>query len=92
MWLAGATRYTNRYRNGWAASAAVARQALDDARRPGRKQKPAAAVPYADMPQPVPVSRFQWPQPQARVTSRVSAALYACSLYVGSKLLLPLLL
>jgi hypothetical protein len=28
VWLAGATRYTNRYRNGWAAAAAVARQAI----------------------------------------------------------------
>ena len=64
VWQAGATRYTNRYRNGWTAAVAVARQALDDARRPGRKQRSASAIPYADMPQPVPVSRFQWPQPQ----------------------------
>ncbi len=64
VWLAGATRYTNRYRNGWAAAAAVARQALDEAKRPGRKQRSASAIPYADMPQPVLVSRFQWPQPQ----------------------------
>ena len=64
VWLAGATRYTNRYRNGWTAAAAVARQALDEAKRPGRKQRSASAIPYADMPQPVPVSRFQWPQPQ----------------------------
>ena len=25
VWMAGATRYTNRYRNGWTAAAAVAR-------------------------------------------------------------------
>ena len=28
VWMAGATRYTNRYRNGWAAAAAVARQVI----------------------------------------------------------------
>lgn len=64
---AGADAYTNRYRNGWSASAAAARQALDDARRPGRRRV-ANAVPFTDMPQPVPMSRFQWPQSQVPLT------------------------
>lgn len=61
---AGAKAYTNRYRNGWATSAAVAKQALDDARRPGRRQRTGNAVTYTERAQPVPISRFQWPHSQ----------------------------
>lgn len=73
VWEAGAKAYSNRYRNGWSASAAAAKQALEEARRPGRRQKASNAVPYTERPQPVPISRFQWPQSQVSLMAAAAA-------------------
>lgn len=67
VWQAGADVYFNRYRNGWSASAAAARQAMDEVSRPGRR-KITNALTSSTMPQPVPMSRFQWPHTQVPIT------------------------
>lgn len=54
--------YLNRYRNGWAASAAATKAFVDETVR--RRGKPVAgkpAIPLAELPVPMPISRFLWP-------------------------------
>ena len=55
--------YVNRYRNSWTAAVAATKTFVDDmARKRGRP--PAGgrvAIPMADLPVPVPLSRFLWP-------------------------------
>ncbi|BDA48817.1 probable pH-interacting protein at C-terminar half [Coccomyxa sp. Obi] len=59
--------YLNRYRNGWAASAAATKAFVDETVR--RRGKPVAgkpAIPLAELPVPVPISRFLWPFGQGK--------------------------
>ena len=62
--LIAAETYLNRYKNGWIASSLASKQFYDDcAKKRGRL--PAGAMPFlpqSEMPVPVPVSRFPWPQ------------------------------
>ena len=55
--------YVNRYRNSWTAAVAATKTFVDDMAR--KKGRPPAggrvSIPMADLPVPVPLSRFQWP-------------------------------
>lgn len=52
----------NRYRNGWSASSAATKQFVDEqVRRRGKPKDGVPAIPLAELPVPVPLSRFQWP-------------------------------
>jgi len=54
----------NRYRNSWTAAVAATKTFVDDmARKKGRPPAGGArvSIPMADLPVPVPLSRFQWP-------------------------------
>ena len=56
--------YVNRYRNSWTAAVAATKTFVDDmARKKGRPPAGGArvSIPMADLPVPVPLSRFQWP-------------------------------
>ena len=60
--LTSAEGYLNRYRNGWAASAAAVKAWVDEAaRRRGKPVGGQAPVPLNELPVPVPTSRFLWP-------------------------------
>lgn len=65
---AGAEGYTNRYRNGWGASAAAHRAAVEEARRNKRGTGPTVS----QMAAPLPLSRFTWP------VTPVSTACISC--------------
>lgn len=71
---AGAEGYNNRYRNGWGASIAVVRAAVEEQRR----NKRGTGTPISQMAAPLPLSRFAWPvsavcRPSSRVLSFISA-------------------
>ncbi|KAL3131285.1 hypothetical protein ABBQ38_000578 [Trebouxia sp. C0009 RCD-2024] len=55
--------YVNRYRNSWTAAVAATKTFVEDMSR--KKGRPPAGgrvtIPMADLPVPVPLSRFQWP-------------------------------
>lgn len=54
--------YMNRYRNGWSASSAATKQFVDEqVRRRGKPKDGVPAIPLAELPVPIPLSRFQWP-------------------------------
>lgn len=59
-----AETYLNRYKNGWVASTQASKQFYDEcARRKGRPNAGAVPIlPFSEMPVPVPISRFFWPQ------------------------------
>lgn len=58
----GAEGYLNRYRNGWSASSAAIKAYVDETvRRRGKPVGGKPAVPLAELPVPVPISRFLWP-------------------------------
>ena len=60
--LTSAEGYLNRYRNGWATSAAAVKAWVDEmVRRRGKPLGGQAPVPLNEMPVPVPISRFLWP-------------------------------
>ena len=60
--LTSAEGYLNRYRNGWAASAAAVKSWVDEAvRRRGKPVGGQAPVPLNELPVPVPISRLLWP-------------------------------
>ncbi len=54
---AGAEGYNNRYRNGWGASVAAVRAAVEEQRR----NKRGTGTPVSQMAAPLPLSRFAWP-------------------------------
>ena len=59
---ASAEGYLNRYRNGWGAASGAARFLLDETvRRRGKPVGGVPAMPLAELPLPVPISRFAWP-------------------------------
>ena len=69
--LTSAEGYLNRYRNGWAASAAAVKAWVDEAvRRRGKPVGGQAPVPLNELPVPVPISRFLWPfvRPHPHIT------------------------
>ena len=56
--------YVNRYRNSWTAAVAATKTFVDDmSRRRGRPPAgaPRVSISMAELPVPVPLSRFQWP-------------------------------
>ena len=54
---AGAEGYNNKYRNGWGASVAAVRAAVEEQRR----NKRGTGTPVSQMAAPLPLSRFAWP-------------------------------
>ena len=84
--------YLNRYRNGWAASAAATKAFVDETVR--RRGKPVAgkpAIPLADLPVPMPISRFLWPFVRLPPPScNAFSELLSASLCAARQLLLPL--
>ena len=61
--MASAEAYLNRYKNGWSAASQAAKQLFEDCQR-RRGRQPAGApplMPLAEVPVPVPISRFAWP-------------------------------
>jgi hypothetical protein len=63
-WRPGLESYINRYRNGWGAAAAAARALMDEARR--RRKSVPGALPVSEMPVPLPMKAFAWPQQLGR--------------------------
>ena len=60
--LTSAEGYLNRYRNGWATSAAATKAWVDEmVRRRGKPLGGQAPIPLNEMPVAVPISRFLWP-------------------------------
>ncbi len=60
--MTSAEGYLNRYRNGWAASSAATKAFVDETvRRRGKPVGGKPAIPLAELPVPVPISRFLWP-------------------------------
>lgn len=56
--------YANRYRNSWTAAVAATKTLVEEvSRRRGRPPAgaPRVSISMADLPVPVPLSRFQWP-------------------------------
>lgn len=52
----------NRYRNGWAASSAATKAYVDETvRRRGKPVGGKPAISLAELPVPMPISRFLWP-------------------------------
>ncbi len=68
MAAAGAEGYANRYRNGWGASVAAVRAAVEEARRNKRH----AVTPASQMAAPLPLSRFAWPVTPVRAVLGIS--------------------
>lgn len=62
--LCAAETYVNRYKQGWVASSQVAQQYFNECSKKGRKTLANAApsIPLSEIPLPVPISRFIWPQ------------------------------
>ena len=55
--------YVNRYRNSWTAAVAATKTFVEDmSRKRGRPPVGGrVSIPMADLPVPVPLSKFQWP-------------------------------
>ena len=75
--------YVNRYRNSWTAAVAATKTFVDDmARKKGRPPAGGArvSIPMADLPVPVPLSRFQWPSvsPDTHEHSKLQKCLCRC--------------
>ena len=63
--------YLNRYRSGWGAAAAACKAFADETvRRRGKPLNGQPAIPLAELPVPVPVSRFLWPFVRAPLPAR----------------------
>lgn len=81
---AGADGYMNKYRNGWSAAVTAVRSAVEDAKR--RRHKGGIWVPTGtcgrlgvpELPEPLPLSKFQWVLPQGRPMGRATTRCGKC--------------
>lgn len=70
-----AEAYSNRYKNAWTASSMAAKQFYDDcSKRRGRPPSTGGhlLVPLSEVPVPVPISRFLWPQARHQTDTRIA--------------------